>query len=124
MTNDSIQGIEAITRIGPEPARAHVPPLSDYASASPEWKEVEYRFFEGLDASLTGGYWTGEAGKVSFEAWPYTEMCSILSGRVALCDTRGQKLEFGPGDGFIVPKGWAGSWITLERTSKIFLAID
>ena len=71
-----------------------------------------------------GGYWTGEPGSVEIDPWVYTEICSIISGRVAIADRNGRRLEFGPGEAFLIPKGFAGKWITLEPAKKIFLAIS
>jgi uncharacterized cupin superfamily protein len=116
--------VSAIIDIRPDDGIAYVPPLSDYKNPSSNWTEVEYRFFESRSDHVTVGYWTGEPGSISYDAWPYMEVCSILSGRVAVKDPFGAQRQFGPGSVFIVPKGWAGEWITLESATKIFIAID
>lgn len=116
--------IGRIVKLGSEGASAHVPPLSDYLDVSANWSEAEYRCYEAAGAKVTVGYWTGEAGRIALDPWPYTEVCSIVSGRVALRDRQGRELVFGAGDGFVVPKGWAGIWITLEPSSKFFVMID
>lgn len=119
----NLSGIEAIIVIGPDTARAFVPPLTDYINPSAGWSETEYRHFTSISGPATVGYWTGEPGSVSFVAWPYTEVCSILSGRVGVEDTSGRRVEFGAGDVFMVPKGWSGTWLTLECATKLFVAI-
>lgn len=116
-------GIEAVVTIGPDMARAFVPPLSDYQNLSEGWEETEYRHFTSPSGPVTVGYWTGEPGSVSFEAWPYVEVCSILSGRVAVEDEYGGRLEYGSGDVFMIPEGWTGTWLTLEPAQKLFVAI-
>lgn len=116
--------IGRIVKLGSESFSRHVPPLSDYREASESWSEAEYRCYETDGKKVTVGFWTGEAGRISLDPWPYTEVCSIVSGRVALQDQRGQEIIFGAGEGFIVPKGWAGAWITLEQSSKFFVMID
>lgn len=115
--------IGRIVRLGSDAARAYVPPLSDYSDVSPGWSEAEYRAYETDTNKVTVGYWTGDAGHISLESWPYTEVCSIVSGRIALRDDRGRELVFGAGDGFVVPKGWAGVWVTLEPSAKFFVMI-
>jgi uncharacterized cupin superfamily protein len=122
--NAECAGVDAIIRINKDSAQAYIPPLSDYRDPSPGWTESEHRCWTAdAAASPTVGYWTGEPGEVSFDAWPYTEVCSILSGSIGLRDAGGRTVVFGPGEGFLVPKGWRGSWLTLEPTEKIFVAL-
>ena len=65
-----------------------------------------------------------EPGEVTLDPWPYTEVCSILSGKVAVRDTDGKMAEFKAGDALMVPVGFVGDWITLEKSTKIFIAIS
>lgn len=115
--------IASVVPVSPNAVSKYVPPLSDYLNPSPGWKEAEYRCLDLPASRVMGGYWTGEAGSVQIDPWVYTEVCSIISGRVAVADFQGRRLEFGPGEAFVIPKGFAGEWITLESATKIFLAI-
>ncbi|WP_342643871.1 cupin domain-containing protein [Rhodoligotrophos ferricapiens] len=115
--------IGTIVKLGSAGISAYVPPLSDYQNVSETWQEAEYRCYETEGRKVTIGYWTGEPGQISLDPWPYTEVCSIVTGRVALRDQRGKEIVFGAGEGFLVPKGWAGAWITLEPSSKFFVMI-
>lgn len=119
----ALQGIDAIIKIEAGSLCPYVPPLTDYTNPSANWSEAEYRCLEAGSEGVTVGYWQGEPGEVSFEAWPYTEVCSILSGRVGLRDGLQRIVTFGAGEGFIVPQGWRGSWLTLQPATKIFMAI-
>lgn len=116
--------IGRIVPIGPRGVAPHIPPLSDYKCATSGWAEAEYRCYELARDNITVGFWTGEPGSVSLDPWPYTEVCSILSGRIAIRDLHGGEIVFGPGEGFVVPKGWAGTWVTLEPASKFFILIE
>jgi uncharacterized cupin superfamily protein len=116
--------IGAIKTLAADEASRYVPPLSDYKSASAGWVEAEYRHFEAPSPNVIVGYWTGGPGEITLEPWPYTEVCSILSGRVKIRDRAGNLIEFGPGEAFLVPRGFMGSWVTLEPASKIFVAIS
>lgn len=116
--------ISAIRVLGAEGARRHVPPLDDYAATSPGWEETEYRHFQGPSANVVAGFWEGAPGEITLDPWPYTEVCSILSGRVALRDREGNEVTFGAGAAFMVPRGFAGQWITLEPATKLFVAIS
>jgi uncharacterized cupin superfamily protein len=115
--------IRSVVLIQPDDFAKYVPPLSDYRSASTPWVEAEFRCMDIPTDRVTIGYWKGEPGKVQLDPWAYTEVCSIISGRIAIDDLRGGRLEFGAGEGFVIPKGFAGEWITLEASAKIFLAV-
>jgi len=115
--------INSILPIGKEGRVPYVPPLTDYGGHSAAWREAEFHCLDLPAERVTIAFWTGEPGMVTLHPWPYTEVCSILTGRVAIVDSGGRRREFGPGEGFVVPKGFAGEWVTIEPSSKIFLAI-
>lgn len=114
--------VEQIVRVDAATARRVVPDAADYDDVSDSWREVEYRAVELADDSL-GGLWEGEPGHVSFDSWPYTEFCVMLAGRVALVDREGGRREFIAGDAFVVPRGFSGTWQTLEPARKYFVAM-
>ena len=114
--------IDAVTTIGTGGTRV-VPDPASYSSASPGWTEEEFRAFE-LDNGSLGGLWQGEPGRVSFESWPYTEVCVILAGHVAIEDDAGARRDFHDGDAFVVPEGFRGTWITVTPTRKIFVGVS
>lgn len=115
-------GVESVARVSPEALSASRPPLDSYETVSEGWTEREYRLDFGQPA-VEGGYWTGEAGSVSFASWPYSELCVILKGRVAVEDRSGARIEYGPGESFLIPQGFSGIWHTLEATEKIFVGV-
>lgn len=115
--------VASIQRLGIGLGTATVPAVTDYDAASSPWSEVEHR------ATLPGtptiaGAWEGEPGWVEINQWPYHEVCVILSGRVAIVSSDGDRVEFAAGDAFLVPKGFNGSWHTLEPTQKIFVGVQ
>ncbi|WP_309066133.1 cupin domain-containing protein [Microbacterium sp.] len=114
--------IDDVTAVTFESTRAHVPDPSDYTTVTPGWSETEYRAVEIADDSL-GGLWEGRPGAVSFDEWPYTEFCVMLEGRVAVVDHAGRRREFGAGEAFVVPKGFRGTWETIEPSRKYFVAM-
>jgi uncharacterized cupin superfamily protein len=115
--------IRSVVLIRPHDVAKYVPPLSDYRSASTPGVESEFHCLDISSDRVTVGYWKGEPGTVQLDPWIYTEVCSIVSGRVAVDDLQGGRMEFGPGEGFVIPKGFVGEWITLEPAAKIFLTI-
>ncbi len=124
METTGTAGIEAVREIVATAGMEFVPNLSDYIDPSAGWSEVEYRHLDLQSRRTVVGYWTGEPGSVSFDSWPYTEVCSILSGQVAVADQYGHRKTFGAGQGFIVPQGFRGTWISVESARKIFVAIE
>lgn len=122
MKNETLT-IDDVLLIDHTVAVPRIPPLTDYAQRSPGWTEVEYPFVDRGSERVAVGFWTGEPGSVALDPWAYTEVCSILSGRVAVVDQTGRRKDFGPGEAFVVPKGFVGTWITVEAATKLFVAI-
>ena len=115
--------INDIIVVGRSNCPAFVPPLSDYQTVSANWTEAEFPCLDVQTSRVRAGFWVGEPGEVALHPWPYTEVCAIVTGRVAVVDLRGGRREFGPSESFIILKGFSGSWLTLVPSSKTFLAI-
>ena len=49
------------------------------------------------------------------EPFPYDEYVLVLRGEVILTSEDGSSQTFGTGDGFLVPKGWTGTWDMPEQ---------
>lgn len=70
------------------------------------------------------GLWECTPGDFTAERNGYTEICTILSGRVFL-EVEGQEPEeFGPGDVMIMPSGWKGVWRVTEPVRKHYTNIQ
>jgi hypothetical protein len=69
------------------------------------------RFFAGLWES-TPGKWQVEYGE--------HELVHLLAGRVVLTDRSGRAQRFGPGDIFVIPAGYRGTWETVEPVRKLY----
>jgi hypothetical protein len=115
--------VKPIQRLGIGLGTPIVPEATDYSDASSGWNEIEHR--ADLPGTQTiAGAWEGQPGWVVIKEWPYHEVCVILTGRVAIESTTGDRVEFGTGESFVVPKGFNGTWHTLEPTQKIFVGVD
>ena len=115
--------VRDVATVSPRALAASRPPVDSYETVSDGWSEQEYRVDFGNPA-VEGGYWTGDPGSVSFDAWPYSELCVILRGRVAVEDRDGARAEYGAGESFLIPQGFSGIWHTLEPTEKIFVGVQ
>lgn len=91
---------------------------------SERFDEVEWRSFADPTGNLFGGTWEGEPGTLLLDPYPYHEICVMLTGRVALVDLEGGRVEFTAGQAFYVPAGFRGTWETLEPSSKVFVGVQ
>lgn len=66
-------------------------------------------------------FWESEAGVLRTEGYPVDEYCYVLEGTLVLTDADGRQQTFGPGDTFIIPKGWIGTWDMKTRFKKQFV---
>ncbi|MCV7287940.1 DUF861 domain-containing protein [Mycolicibacterium wolinskyi] len=114
--------IDAVTTVDTVHTFRVVPDPDSYTSVSSEWAEEEFRAFE-LDNGSLGGLWRGKPGSVYFERWPYTEMCVIINGHIAIEDSDGGRRDFRTGDAFVIPEGFRGTWVTVTPTEKYFVGV-
>lgn len=111
----------AIIRLGPvaeEAAEPYLPPPDRIIDGHPlqrAWVQ-----FEDPAKGFYAGVWESEPGIWRIR---YTEVehCRILSGRSRITAADGTVTEVGPGDEFVIPSGFEGTWQVLERTRKTFV---
>ena len=82
-------------------------------------------FFNGKEIVVE--VWEAETAKLAInEPFPYDEFVYILSGKLILTDTEGNKTEYVAGDSLVVPLGFMGIWemvgdyrelIVIEKTA-------
>jgi uncharacterized cupin superfamily protein len=85
------------------------------ATVDNRYSDPSQQFHCGTWAS-TPGRW-----KVSYSEH---EFCYLLEGRVRLVSDDGVVVEFGPGDAFVVPAGFIGTWETLESVRKHYAIFE
>lgn len=74
----------------------------------------------GIDTGL----WECNVGSFTAKREGYTEICTILSGRVTLEVAGQEDEEFGPGDIMVMPSGWEGTWHVTEPLRKHYTTIQ
>lgn len=74
---------------------------------------------EGLSVNL----WESGPGVLRTEAYPYDEFCRVLEGRLIITNASGTRAEYGPGDSFVIPKGWAGTWDMPTKFKKQYVIV-
>lgn len=67
--------------------------------------------------------WESGPGTLVTDSYPNDEYCLVLEGELTVTNPDGSRIDFKPGDTFVIPKGWAGSWHMTTRFKKQFVAI-
>lgn len=98
-------------------------PLPLPPGTSSGWTEADWRLADGACQGFCAGTWEGEPGEIPV-AYTYDEFCFMLSGRVALVDETGGRVEFGVGDAFHVPRGFTGRWVTVTTARKHYVIVE
>ncbi|UOR02139.1 cupin domain-containing protein [Leucobacter allii] len=77
----------------------------------------------GGEPRIETGLWECTPGVFTAAREGYTEICTILSGRVTLEVEGEDPEEFGPGDVMVMPSGWTGVWRVHEPLRKHYTTI-
>lgn len=72
------------------------------------------------DGAFQVGLWRGEPGRWRV-SYTEDEFCHVLEGRSVIAGDDGSEVAVGPGDTFVVPRGFSGTWEVLETTTKRFV---
>lgn len=75
--------------------------------------------FTDVDDQFYVGHWSSTRGTWRVR-YIECELCVLTAGRVELVSASGVRTSFGPGDAFVVPAGFAGTWTVLEDCTKIY----
>jgi uncharacterized cupin superfamily protein len=68
-------------------------------------------FFCGVWESTTGTW------EVSYTE---DEFCYLIEGKAILTDSEGHSESINPGDGFVIPAGYQGTWETIGSAKKFY----
>jgi uncharacterized cupin superfamily protein len=86
--------------------------------------EVQVRnYFTDPSQQFFAGRWSATRGKWRVH-YTENELCVMTAGRVILESVAGERSSFGPGDAFVVPAGFAGTWEVVEDCSKIYAVFE
>lgn len=89
---------------------------------SGEYQTTTWNHHTGENGRLFCGVWESTPGKVVID---YTEweFCHLISGRIVLTAEDGVSWAFGPGDAFMIPAGFRGTWETVEAVRKHYVIL-
>ena len=106
---------------GPVEAESSQPPAERVLAGAPEL-EVRNFFTDGTQ-QFFAGRWSATRGKWRVR-YTENELCVMTAGRVLIENERGERRSFGPGDAFVVPAGFSGTWEVLEDCAKIYAILE
>ena len=72
-----------------------------------------------IEGPLAAGVWECTPGKVRLVN-PFSEYCTVTTGRVTVTDGDGNQTTFGPGDSFFIAQGETSTWDIHEPFQKTF----
>jgi uncharacterized cupin superfamily protein len=82
-----------------------------------------WNFFADPTQQFFAGRWSSTQGTWRVR-YTENELCVIVGGKVVLTSDAGARHAFGPGDAFIVPAGFCGSWEVTEDCTKIYAIFE
>jgi uncharacterized protein len=97
------------------------PPPDRLMAGNPEHRVWNY--FTDASQQFFGGRWSSTRGKWRVR-YTENELCVITAGKVVLVSDSGNRNAFGPGDAFVVPAGFSGTWEVLEECTKIYAIFE
>ncbi len=80
---------------------------------------VTEQLFSNLDGTFKAGFWSSEPNCVPI-SYEKDELCVLLEGTVALTDEAGNTETYRKGDTFMIPRGFKGTWETIEPAQKFY----
>ncbi len=82
-----------------------------------------WNYFTDSTQSFFAGRWSGTRGKWRVR-YTENELCVMTAGRVVISSDAGEQNAFGPGDAFVIPAGFSGTWEVLEDCSKVYAIFE
>ena len=97
------------------------PAAEKVLSGNPRQQVANY--FSDPTGQFHSGTWSSTRGRWRIH-YSESEFCCLTRGRVALENPQGERWEFGPGEGFLVPAGFIGTWEVIEDCTKFYAIFE
>jgi uncharacterized cupin superfamily protein len=118
---NSEQAIRVIDFSAPLATETTAPAADRLIAGQPQQAIANY--FTDASQQFFAGTWSSTVGKWRIR-YSESEFCCLTRGRVALENTQGERWEFGPGMGFVVPAGFEGTWEVMEPCTKFYAIFE
>jgi hypothetical protein len=100
---------------------ATAPPSERLIAGTPRQQYANY--YSDDSQQFSSGIWSSSPGKWRIR-YTESEFCCLTKGKVVLENLAGERWEFGPGAGFVVPSGFEGTWEVLEDCTKFYAIFE
>lgn len=80
-------------------------------------------YFSEPSGQFYAGTWSSSVGKWKVE-YTENEFCHLLEGRVVITSEEGKRWHFNPGDAWVIPAGFRGTWETVEPARKRYAIFE
>ena len=97
------------------------PPAERLIAGTPELQVRNY--FTDTSQQFFAGRWSATRGKWRVR-YTENELCVMTAGKVTIESSSGERLSFGPGDAFVIPAGFTGTWEVTEDCTKIYAIFE
>ncbi|MDX1422793.1 MAG: cupin domain-containing protein [Kiloniellales bacterium] len=87
-------------------------------------KELSHTFFTNAAGNVTAGVWECSPCKEEIARYGVDELCTVLSGSVTVTGADGVAHTFGPGDSFVMPQDFKGTWHITETLRKFWMIVE
>ena len=82
--------------------------------------QLYWKHYADQSGQFVAGVW--EAGPSTWNVTYHDhEFCHLLEGTVTIRDCVGGEVTLGPGDSFVIPAGFRGSWQTHGQVRKLYV---
>ena len=106
------------TGMGP----SHLVKPEDFLVSDP--KETVHTPFTNAQGNVTAGVWECSPCLETIERYGVDEICTVLSGSVTVTPEGGEAETFGPGDSFVMPQDFKGTWHITETLKKFYMIVE
>lgn len=86
--------------------------------------ELGHIFFTNDAGTVNAGVWECTPCTEEVSNYPYDQCCFVLEGALTITDESGRVETFRPGDAFMIPRGFNGSWHMSERYKNFFVTVE
>lgn len=97
------------------------PAVDRLVSGTPRHSLANY--FADPSQQFFAGRWSSTPGTWRVR-YTESELCVMTAGRVIIKSDAGVSHSFGPGDAFVIPAGFSGTWTVLEHCTKIYAIFE
>jgi uncharacterized cupin superfamily protein len=86
-------------------------------------KQTAWQQYADASGKLFAGAWHSEVGKWRV-SYTEEEYCQVLQGVSIITDGSGHSVTVRPGDRFVIPSGFVGTWEVVEPTKKLYVIYE